>query len=59
VLLLLLGTEKALQLFKGRDYKNAVVCLEKYVAERPDPAAIICSDTQVMNLGTSTRPGIF
>jgi tetratricopeptide (TPR) repeat protein len=31
--------EKALQLFKGRDYKNAVVCLEKYVAERPDPAA--------------------
>jgi tetratricopeptide (TPR) repeat protein len=31
--------EKALQLFKGRDYKNAVICLEKYVAERPDAAA--------------------
>jgi tetratricopeptide (TPR) repeat protein len=31
--------ERALRLFKGRDYKNAVVVLEKYVAERPDPAA--------------------
>ena len=31
--------EKALRLFKGRDYKNAVVYLERYVAQRPDPAA--------------------
>ena len=31
--------EKALRLFKGRDYKNAVVHLEQYVAQRPDPAA--------------------
>jgi tetratricopeptide (TPR) repeat protein len=31
--------EKALRLFKGRDYKNAVVYLEKYIAQRPDPAA--------------------
>lgn len=31
--------EKALSLFKGRDYKNAVVYLEKYIAQRPDPAA--------------------
>ena len=31
--------EKALRLFKGRDYKKAVVYLEKYSAERPDPAA--------------------
>jgi len=31
--------EKALRLFKVRDYKNAVVYLEKYVAQRPDPAA--------------------
>ena len=30
--------EKALRLFKGRDYKNAVVYLEKYIAQRPDPA---------------------
>jgi tetratricopeptide (TPR) repeat protein len=31
--------EKALRLFKARDYKNAVVYLEQYVAQRPDPAA--------------------
>ncbi|MDH4232148.1 MAG: DUF2059 domain-containing protein [Nitrospirota bacterium] len=31
--------EKAFQLFREQDYKNAVVYLEKYVAERPDPAA--------------------
>src|SRR4030066_706318 len=31
--------EKALRLFKGRDYKNAVVYLEQYVAQKPDPAA--------------------
>jgi len=30
--------EKALGLFKGRDYKNAVVYLDQYVAQRPDPA---------------------
>jgi tetratricopeptide (TPR) repeat protein len=31
--------EKALRLFKGGDYKNAVDCLEKYITQRPDPAA--------------------
>ena len=31
--------EKALRLFQSRDYKNAVVCLERYVAQRPEPAA--------------------
>ena len=31
--------EKALKLFKGRDYKNAVVYLDQYVRQRPDPAA--------------------
>src|SRR5574340_1511294 len=31
--------EKALGLFKKRDYKNAVVYLEKYIVQRPDPAA--------------------
>lgn len=31
--------EKALRLFKSRDYKHAVVYLEKYVAQSPDPAA--------------------
>ena len=31
--------EKALRLFKCRDYKNAVVYLEQYIEQRPDPAA--------------------
>ena len=31
--------EKALGLFKAGDYKNVVVYLEQYVAQRPDPAA--------------------
>ena len=31
--------QKALRLFSSRDYKNAIVYLEKYVAQRPDPAA--------------------
>jgi tetratricopeptide (TPR) repeat protein len=31
--------DHALKLFKGRDYKNAVVYLEQYVRQRPDPAA--------------------
>jgi tetratricopeptide (TPR) repeat protein len=31
--------EKALRLFKDGDYKNAVVYLEKYISQRPDPAA--------------------
>jgi tetratricopeptide (TPR) repeat protein len=31
--------EKALRLFKDRDYKNAVVYLERYIEQRPDPAA--------------------
>ena len=31
--------EKALRLFKRGDYKKAVAYLEKYVAQRPDPAA--------------------
>lgn len=33
------GYEKALRLFKGRDYKEAVVYLEKYIVQTPDPAA--------------------
>lgn len=31
--------QKGLQLFQRRDFKNAVVCLEKYVEQHPDPAA--------------------
>ena len=31
--------EKGLRLFQSRDYKNAILCLERYVAQRPDPAA--------------------
>lgn len=31
--------EKALRLFQDRNYKNAVVYLDQYVAQRPDPAA--------------------
>src|SRR5574340_396557 len=31
--------EKALRLFKNRDYKNTVVYLEGYIVQRPDPAA--------------------
>ena len=31
--------ERALKLFKGRDYKDAVVYLDQYVRQRPDPAA--------------------
>jgi tetratricopeptide (TPR) repeat protein len=47
--------EKALQLFKGRDYKNAVVYLEKYVAERPDPAAYYMLGYANYELGNFAR----